>query len=139
MKPLLCSDCRVEKTDENTHRFLTGKKIGTFQGYCNACSCKASKRRRDEHPEKRIRESRQRKEEFRTKINFIKLERPCYDCGGTFVPEAMDFDHVSGIKEFDVTHGWNYSWDSVREEIDKCQLVCAICHRIRTQRRRILR
>lgn len=136
MKSDFCSMCRVEKTDENTHRFLTGLKAGIFQGYCKICSRKASKRRRDETPEKRVVEARQRKEDFHTKINFFKSERPCYDCGGTFPPEAMDFDHVSGIKKFNVSKGLMHAWDSVREEVDKCQLVCAICHRIRTQKRR---
>jgi hypothetical protein len=26
-----------------------------------------------------------------------------------------------------------YAWDLIQNEIDKCEIVCACCHRIRTQ------
>jgi len=66
----------------------------------------------------------------------LKSERPCFDCGGMFSPEAMDFDHVRGEKLFNVGDVFNHPWDEVRREMDKCDLVCACCHRLRTQVRR---
>ncbi len=62
---------------------------------------------------------------------------PCLDCGGTFPPECMDFDHRPGeVKLFGVSHGKAYAWERVEAEIAKCDLVCANCHRIRTRARR---
>lgn len=90
-------------------------------------------------PENRAIESARRRDEqakFLARIRLIKFERPCYDCGNFFRPECMDFDHVSGEKLFDLAAGASHSWDSVRLEIDKCDLVCACCHRIRTQQRK---
>lgn len=62
---------------------------------------------------------------------------PCADCGRTWPPCAMDFDHVRGNKKFNVSAfsgaGWNQ--DLIQEEIEKCEVVCACCHRIRTAER----
>lgn len=62
---------------------------------------------------------------------------PCLDCGQKFPPECMDFDHrVPATKLFDVSLGVvsGRSVESVKEEIAKCDLICANCHRIRTAR-----
>jgi hypothetical protein len=48
----------------------------------------------------------------------------------------MDFDHVRGKKKFSLSKSRNASSKmSIRREISKCDLVCANCHRDRTQRR----
>lgn len=65
------------------------------------------------------------------KIRAIKLERGCTDCGYNSRPEALDFDHVRGEKKFSVSN-CNYSWQKIEEEIAKCDVVCANCHRVRT-------
>jgi len=61
------------------------------------------------------------------------------DCGGRFPPECMDFDHVRGDKDFNVSHVAKAvkNFDLLRAEIAKCDLVCANCHRIRTRSRRL--
>jgi len=65
--------------------------------------------------------------------------KPCTDCGGTFPLECMDFDHIPerGEKEFNIC--WSYARQDIENlklEIDKCEVVCANCHRIRTKQRR---
>lgn len=63
----------------------------------------------------------------------------CVDCGYSYPRQAMDFDHRPGVvKRFDLSKslGTRYALDTVREEIAKCDLVCANCHRIRTEARR---
>ena len=57
---------------------------------------------------------------------------PCADCGGRFPPEAMDFDHVRGEKTWSICQMRNYTISRIKEEMAKCDLVCANCHRIRT-------
>jgi hypothetical protein len=61
--------------------------------------------------------------------------RPCIDCGGRFPPECMDFDHVRGEKVADISKMLLRSTDLLHDEIAKCDVVCANCHRIRTHRR----
>src|SRR6267143_5737259 len=55
---------------------------------------------------------------------------PCSDCGNTFPPECMDWDHIKGKKLYNVSQMKEYGKDLIMEEISKCELVCANCHRI---------
>ena len=60
---------------------------------------------------------------------------PCMDCGRTFPPCAMDWDHRDpGIKRMTITQmvSAGLGFDTIMAEINKCDLVCAVCHRIRT-------
>jgi hypothetical protein len=72
---------------------------------------------------------------FLDKMAQIK-KAPCVDCGGYFPAEAMDFDHVFGTKVSNVSSLRTGSWDRVVKEIEKCDLVCANCHRIRTTKQK---
>lgn len=47
---------------------------------------------------------------------------------------CMDLDHVRGTKKFTIgTHtARRYSMAELIEEIVKCDVVCAVCHRFRT-------
>lgn len=62
---------------------------------------------------------------------------PCADCGVAYPPVVMDFDHRPGtVKTFDVAQLFKYgSLSKVQNEIAKCDLVCANCHRLRTWNR----
>jgi len=75
-------------------------------------------------------------QEFRTWLNELK-SAPCLDCGKTFHSVAMDFDHVRDVKVLEISQMWSWGRDRVLAEIDKCELVCANCHRVRTQSRRV--
>ena len=67
--------------------------------------------------------------------NSLK-EEPCKDCGCCFPPCAMDFDHRPGEKKLStVSQLSNSSRVKMLDEIIKCDVVCANCHRVRTQRR----
>jgi hypothetical protein len=78
--------------------------------------------------------SNRRRRKHYQKINALKAE-PCVDCGVIFPPEAMDFDHVRGNKVMTVSQLRDASWRQTLLEMDKCELVCACCHRVRTQLR----
>lgn len=63
---------------------------------------------------------------------------PCADCGNKFPFPCMDFDHRDGTtktRNVAILVGDGYSKTRILEEIAKCDLVCANCHRIRTQNR----
>jgi hypothetical protein len=65
--------------------------------------------------------------------------RPCWDCGKSFPTVAMDLDHIPGTHKryaVSVFRKIGFSLNSVKEELAKCQLVCANCHRLRTESRR---
>ncbi len=81
---------------------------------------------------------RQRVNKIRAKLDLLKLERGCYDCGGMFPAESLDWDHLPGtIKELSISKAASLgqSLETILAEIDKCQCVCANCHRVRTRKR----
>lgn len=68
----------------------------------------------------------------------IKTSRGCADCGYNENPVALDFDHVRGVKLKPVSQMMSHGLEDILREIDKCDVVCANCHRIRTYNRRQL-
>jgi hypothetical protein len=62
---------------------------------------------------------------------------PCADCGGRFEPHQMDFDHRDpATKLFNLMSGRASlkSEHALIAEAAKCDIVCANCHRVRSQR-----
>jgi hypothetical protein len=62
---------------------------------------------------------------------------PCVDCGESN-PVVLEFDHVRGRKRMAVANmaRQGYSIGAIEEEIAKCQVRCANCHRIKTHKER---
>ena len=80
---------------------------------------------------RRMASPNQRLTDFRLWLATKKSD-PCMDCGEKFASVAMDFDHVRGEKLTQISDMWSWGRDRVLEEIAKCELVCANCHRVRT-------
>lgn len=73
-----------------------------------------------------------KRKELREKIRKLKSETPCSDCKATYPYYVMDFDHLEN-KEYLIARLINDNKKSALEkEMEKCQIVCANCHRIRT-------
>lgn len=84
------------------------------------------------------------REEFlrRNKVQHEKLrqllevhkQHPCVDCGKTYPQYVMDFDHLPGSTKVAKVSSLVYfgSEKLLLDEIAKCELVCANCHRERT-------
>ena len=58
-------------------------------------------------------------------------EHPCADCGESD-PVVLEFDHFATRSSTSARAFEERAWDSVLEEIEKCEVVCANCHRVRT-------
>ena len=95
------------------------------------------KKTRDKHYQK------QRKErkliQYWIEDNFKSV--PCMDCNKVWPLCAMDFDHRPeelksiGISRFNLWALTSKNIATVMKEIDKCDYVCAGCHRVRTWER----
>jgi hypothetical protein len=66
-------------------------------------------------------------------LDTLKSSTPCLDCGGSFKACQMDFDHVGDDKAANIAQLLGGKTSTLILEIDKCHLVCANCHRVRTQ------
>ena len=70
----------------------------------------------------------------RRKIRQMAVEYKggrCERCGYDRCIDALEFHHInSSGKDFSISDkGYTRSWDRVKEELDKCALLCANCHR----------
>lgn len=62
--------------------------------------------------------------------------KPCMDCNKLYPPYVMDFDHVYGEKIDKVSRLVFFGSEKlILDEIAKCEVVCANCHRTRTHNR----
>jgi hypothetical protein len=73
----------------------------------------------------------------RTYVTEAK-KKPCVDCGICYPFYVMDLDHVRGEKIGNVGTmvGQGIALGHIQAEIDKCDVVCANCHRTRTHERK---
>lgn len=69
-------------------------------------------------------------------IQDYKENHPCSDCSEFYPFFVMEFDHVPGRgkKVIDISRALALRWklERILKEIEKCDVVCANCHRIRT-------
>jgi hypothetical protein len=65
------------------------------------------------------------------------LEAGCADCGYRAAAIALDFDHLPGFDKIEriAALAGCASLDKIKREIAKCEVVCANCHRLRTEAR----
>ena len=79
--------------------------------------------------------------EWRAKIRVwldqIKQQSGCVDCQFAEHPEALHFDHRPGeVKIGNISQmAFQVSKSSISAEIEKCDVVCANCHTLRTAER----
>lgn len=139
MEQKRCFKCTLIKPINEFYRRKSGKRAGQLYEHCKSCS---KKRGRDyyyktrEHQlglvKLRVRKYVQERLEFLAKAK----NKPCAECKSCYPPWVMDFDHLdSSTKLGDISHMflrrmWNIK--RVEEEISKCEVVCANCHRKRT-------
>lgn len=130
-----CPLCKTTKPLEEFHR--SSKNKDGRQSYCKACRKGVDATIYAEGGEeyKQRKRTRQRQIVHRnTRLIYEYLcEHPCFDCGEAD-PLVLEFDHVRGEKrrnvtDFARTYG---SWETIRAEIEKCEVRCANCHRRRT-------
>ena len=74
----------------------------------------------------------QKREAARQMIIKAK-SKPCFCCGKSFPPSAMDLHHVDRKNKsfrLGALRDYRVSFDRAKEELDKCLPLCACCHRV---------
>ena len=84
----------------------------------------------------RYENQRLKREDNQSKLIDYLSTHPCIDCGESD-PIVLEFDHISNDKLFIISKaicGSTRSWSSILNEIQKCEVRCANCHRKKTAR-----
>jgi hypothetical protein len=131
-----CGTCGVKKLKSDFNKNKTNKE--GLNSICRECSNSRSKKYYSDNQEKHKKAIQERNKKYQTKIrlkifDYFK-DNPCVDCGETN-PIVLEFDHKDGVdKQFDLSTGTRrgYKWEKIKNEIDKCDVRCSNCHRIRT-------
>ena len=111
---------------------------GTRLAMCRSCQNEYVREHYQANRAKYIRKARTRNLE-QTRINNAFLveylsRHPCLDCGESDIV-VLEFDHLRDkVADVSVLAREGYSLEKVKKEIDKCEVVCANCHRRRTAR-----
>jgi hypothetical protein len=131
--------CTVCKEDKELCEFNKNKtKKDGLNNVCRECSNKNSKKHysnnKNKHKENvKLRNDKITKENRKKIFEFYKTH-PCVDCGESN-PIVLECDHkIQSEKKYGIAMMVQnaYSWESIEEEIKKCDVRCANCHRIRT-------
>jgi hypothetical protein len=93
---------------------------------------------RAEHHTRSNETRRQKGATVRAWLQGYKATHPCVDCGESD-PIVLQFDHLPEFGRSSRRHcvsSRTMSWKALKEEIAKCEVVCANCHCRRTYSRR---
>ena len=125
-----CSRCNTEKAEDQFHRSTRHGR----QAWCRPCRKVFDAAYHQRNKERRLAQKKVLHLKFKEWYISLKSGKPCTDCGGTFPPTAMQWDHLPGTdKVGDLGTLWRrHNKQLILDEIAKCELVCANCHAVRT-------
>ena len=138
-----CNKCGKIK---DTKYFSIKRKIGDvvfLQTECKKCTRLYLRAHYAKNKQKYIRKAKiydkKNKEAIMKNVLAYLLEHPCIGCGEAN-PVILEFDHrdpKTKISEISTLVSVNRnSWETVKQEIDKCDIRCANCHRMKTAKER---
>lgn len=126
-----CGRCGRERLT----KFFNRRRGDQLQSYCRDCHKAANQLHYLSNKQAHLEKAYQRRAQLRRLVNEAKA-KPCADCGVSYPFYVMDFDRREG-RDFTISQAWRArAWDKVIAEIQKCDVVCANCHRERTYDRR---
>ncbi|KKK68951.1 hypothetical protein LCGC14_2938920 [marine sediment metagenome] len=142
-----CVNCGSEydnhiKTLDGRHRTLSKRTVcygcKPFKPYGNKQKppevLKENRRKyREKHAVKLAKAQSRYVEERRRKFRKLAADYKggkCTKCGYNKCLDALEFHHRNPTeKEFNISSSYCLSWENIKRELDKCDLLCANCHR----------
>ena len=127
-----CSEWKEEKEFSSNKSSKDG-----IARACKLCACLIAsdfyKRNKVEHIKRKEKASDLYLRKKQNLLLEYLLSHPCVDCGNKDL-RVLEFDHLDPIeKKMNVSQLLRTSgWEIIENEIEKCEVVCANCHRIRT-------
>ena len=129
-----CTKCGIEKLLEE----FSKKTKNRLNSRCKICVREFTRehylKNKDYYIDKAIKHNKKYKLINQKFIwDFLKTH-PCVDCGESD-PIVLEFDHIKD-KANNISNmiSQSYSLDTIKEEIEKCEVRCANCHRRKTSK-----
>jgi len=131
----VCTKCSKTKPIEDFHWKIKPVKKTAQCGDClNISTRKHYRDNKDKYKDKTVKNNLRYIYRARVFIRELKLGNGCTRCEESH-PDVLEFDHVNPkTKRVEISYMTHhaYSIDSILEEIEKCVLLCANCHRKKT-------
>lgn len=122
-----CSKCKEEKP---LNAFAKRGKIR--QAYCKDCQSAYRKEHYVKNRQKYIDKAEKQRNKVKKEFFEWLQTKSCIDCGESDI-RTLEFDHVRGKKEGNISRMLAVaSKERLLKELEKCDIVCANCHRKRT-------
>lgn len=129
METKTCCTCKIDKKiDEFSYK---NKENEVYQCSCKECWKETRKRNYEKNKKITFDRNNRKRTNLRKWFEEYKKTLSCIQCGENH-PACLDFHHIdSKTKEHTISLmiGGTYSIDAVKKEIDKCEVLCANCHR----------
>lgn len=104
------------------------------QWQCKDCQAVYRKKHYEKNKQKYIGKAKSNAEEYKKQYYEWLKTQSCVDCGNTDI-RVLEQDHISD-KSFNISSKvGTITLESLMPELQKCETVCANCHRIRTVER----
>lgn len=127
-----CSKCKLDKDlDQFAWR---SKKAGTRQAYCKSCHLAYRQLHYEDNRQKYIDKAARWREEQKVIFYHWLSSQSCLDCGNPDM-RVLEFDHLDDKSYAIADKIGRVKFEILQEEIAKCDVVCANCHKIRTAER----
>lgn len=127
-----CITCKkILQLDKFSFR---NKKKNLRNSVCKVCHNKYTKnhyhKNKKEYTKRARVNSKKYRIENRKKMIEYLTDKQCVDCKENDI-RVLDFDHINPSKKYKSVSKMmgDYSWNKILDEIDKCVIRCANCHR----------
>lgn len=127
MDTKVCTTCNeVKAIDEFVWR---NKAEGKRHSACTPCRKECKKKSYEKHKGKAIARVMRNNEKHREWYRQIKDDLSCQECGESD-NACLEFHHLDGDdKDFNVSAAPHYGKQRILDEMAKCAVLCANCHR----------
>lgn len=133
----ICSKCKKEKSIADYN--FKNKSLGIYHSECKDCTRLFVKNHYNKNRQYYLNKTHKRNTRLRQEIsNYTKQylqNNPCVDCGEKDIV-VLEFDHKRDqfvkFKAVSSMIRALYSFNKIKEEINKCEVRCANCHRRKT-------
>jgi len=124
----VCKLCSLRKFIKDFHpnKVCSQGVVGT----CKDCSVyRIRKWYSDNRVSRRV--AANSRNQLRRDQSIEALGGKCFDCDGVFHRSVYDFHHRDAATKIDAVSNLLGKPDKLKEELTKCDLLCANCHRLR--------